>query len=246
MQPRAVLAPNASPMTLTGTTTYLVGREEVAIIDPGSDAPAHLAALEAESKGARSVRILITHNHPDHAAGARLLARRVDARIFSLGSGTLRDGAVIPTDEGALTAIATPGHAPDHVAFHWPAASAVFCGDLMMGGLDTAVVAAPEGDIGQYLQSLARIRALRVRTIYPSHGPAFTDPDQAISRYLEHRAQRENQVIAAMSNGGRDLDSITSAVYGDQLDPALRDFARAAIQAYITHLYHTGRLPEED
>jgi glyoxylase-like metal-dependent hydrolase (beta-lactamase superfamily II) len=246
MQPRAVLAPNASPMTLTGTTTYLVGRAEVAIIDPGSDDPSHLDALAAETPGARSIRILITHNHPDHAAGARLLARRVDARVFSLGSGTLRDGAVIPTDEGALTAIATPGHAPDHVAFHWPAASAIFCGDLMMGGLDTAVVAAPEGDIGQYLASLDRLRSLRAHTIYPSHGPAFTDADSAIARYIAHREEREHQVIAAMTGGARDLDSLTDAVYGTPLDPALREFARAAIQAYVAHLYATGRLPEED
>ena len=246
MQPRAVLAPNASPMTLTGTTTYLVGRNEVAIIDPGSDAPSHLEALAAETGGARSVRILITHNHPDHAAGARMLARRIDARIFSLGSGTLRDGAVISTDEGPLTAIATPGHAPDHVAFHWPAAKAVFCGDLMMGGLDTAVVAAPEGDVGQYLESLERLRSLHADTIYPSHGPAFTDAEQAITRYLSHREKRENQVIAAMTNGTRDLDAITDTVYGADLDPALRDFARAAIQAYVAHLYATDRLPEED
>jgi glyoxylase-like metal-dependent hydrolase (beta-lactamase superfamily II) len=233
-------------MTLSGTTTYLIGRAELAIIDPGSAEQSHLDALATEAADARTVRILITHNHPDHAAGARQLARRVDARIFSLGSGTLRDGAAIPTDQGELRAIATPGHAPDHVAFHWPAAAAVFCGDLMMGGLDTAVVAAPEGDVRQYMESLARIRELRPETIYPSHGPAFTNADQAVATYLAHREKRIGQVVEAMSNGARDIESITDAVYGPGLDPALRDFARSAIQAYITHLYHNGRLPEED
>src|SRR5687767_14807738 len=93
MQPRAVLAPNASPMTLSGTTTYLVGRTEIAIIDPGSADATHLDAIAREVTGASSIRILITHNHPDHASGARELARKVDARIFSLGTGTLRHGA---------------------------------------------------------------------------------------------------------------------------------------------------------
>ena len=233
-------------MTMGGTITYLVGRTELAILDPGCDAPSHLDAIAAQAEGAAAIRILLTHHHPDHAGGAREIARRLDARIFSLGSGTLRDGARVPTDEGELIAVATPGHSPDHVAFHWPAAGALFCGDLMMGGLDTAVVAAPEGDLGHYLDSLERIRALQPLIIYPAHGPAFTDPGAALDRYAAHRREREAQVIAAIQTGARDLDAITDRVYGDGLEPALREFARAAVQAYITHLYATGRFPEDD
>jgi len=246
LKPRAILAPNASPMTLDGTVTFLVGERDVAIIDPGSAADSHLDAIVAAVGDASSVRILLTHDHPDHSGGARPLARRLDARIFASASGLLRDGSVIPTDRGELVAVATPGHAPDHVAFHWPAARAVFCGDLMMGGHDTSVVAAPEGDLAAYLASLGRLRQLAVDVIYPSHGPAFTDPAAALDRYVAHRVERERQVLDAIAAGRRDLDAITDHVYGHFIDPALRSFARSAVQAYLTHIIATGRFPADD
>jgi glyoxylase-like metal-dependent hydrolase (beta-lactamase superfamily II) len=246
LRPRSFLAPNASPMTMDGTVTYMVGRDEVAIIDPGSAAGSHLDALAGAAAGARTVRVLLTHDHPDHSTGARQLARRLDARIFSLGAGTLRDGGDIPTDEGPLIALATPGHSPDHTAFHWPAARAVFCGDLMMGGLDTAVVAAPEGDVGQYLDSLDRIGLLDIEIIYPAHGPPFTDPASALDRYVRHRLDRERQVLDAIAGGAREIADVTDVVYGDSLDPALRPFAEAAIRAYLAHLLATGRFPDAE
>jgi len=246
MKPRAVTAPNASAMTLTGTVTWLVGDDELAIIDPGSADPTHIDALAAAASGASTVRILLTHNHPDHSGGSRQLARRVDARVFSIASGTLRDGSVIPTDHGDLITLATPGHTPDHASFHWPAGSAIFCGDLMMGGLDTALVAAPEGDLGAYLDSLQRIRLLEPGTIYPAHGPAFTDPVTALDRYVHHREERERQVLAAAATGVCGLDGITDLVYGPDLDPELRPYAKGAIQAYLAHLLATGRFPSPD
>jgi glyoxylase-like metal-dependent hydrolase (beta-lactamase superfamily II) len=246
MKPRAFTAPNASAMTLTGTVTYVIGDADVAIIDPGSADAAHIDALSAAVAGASSVRILLTHDHPDHSGGARQLARRVDGRVFSIGTGMLRDGSVIPTDHGDLTTLATPGHTPDHAAFHWPAGKAIFCGDLMMGGLDTALVAAPEGDLGLYLTSLERIRNLAPEIIYPAHGPAFTDPQAALDRYVQHREKREQQVLAAAASGVCGLDGITDVVYGPDLDPELRSYARAAIQAYLKHLLDTDRMPTAD
>jgi glyoxylase-like metal-dependent hydrolase (beta-lactamase superfamily II) len=276
MKPRAILAPNASPMTMAGTITYLVGADHVAILDPGSADPRHLAAIAAAVGDADSATILLTHDHPDHATGARELAEllgapaggrtgsgtgapaagpRVAPRgsraaglavpVRTLADGTLADGDAVPTDHGDLTVVATPGHCPDHAAFHWPAAAAVFCGDLMMGGLDTAVVAAPEGDVGAYLESLERLRALRPSVIYPAHGPPFTDPDGDIDRYVRHRREREAQVLAAVAAGARTADAITDRVYGDSIDPRLRDFARAAVVAYLRHLRETGRLPDD-
>lgn len=243
--PRSILAPNASPMTLDGTVTYVVGRREAAVIDPGSSARHHLDAIAAAVADAEVVRILITHDHPDHSGGAPELAALLGAPVLGLSDGTLSDGAHVGTDDGALVCVATPGHARDHAAFHWPEASAIFCGDLMMGGLDTSVVAVPEGDVGAYLDSLERLRSLRPRTIYPSHGPAFTDPDAAFSRYRAHRAERERQVLAALAGGVRDAAEIAEHVYGTSLHPDLRDFAIAAVEAYVEHLRATGRLAAE-
>jgi glyoxylase-like metal-dependent hydrolase (beta-lactamase superfamily II) len=239
---RSFLAPNASPMTLDGTRTYVVGRGRVAVLDPGTADPGHLDALVAAIGDADEAIILVTHQHPDHAPGAVELAGRVGASVRSVAAGTLRDGQRIETDEGDLIVLVTPGHCPDHAAFHWPAESAIFCGDLMMGGLDTAVVAAPEGSIAEYLASLERLRRLEPAVIYPSHGPPFTEPDSAIDRYVRHRRDREEQVLAALAAGARDVAAITDQVYGESLNPGLRPFAESAVEAYMQHLRETGRL----
>jgi glyoxylase-like metal-dependent hydrolase (beta-lactamase superfamily II) len=246
LRPRSILAPNASPMTLDGTITYLVGERRVAIIDPGCADRMHIDAIAAAAAAVReaAATILLTHHHPDHAAGALELGTLLQAPVLSLAAGTLHDGQAVSTDAGELVVLATPGHAPDHAAFHWPAADAIFCGDLMMGGLDTTVVGAPEGDLGAYLESLDRLRAARPRTIYPSHGPPFTDPDAALDRYVEHRAERERQVLVAVAAGARSVDAITDRVYGPALDEELRPFATAAVEAYLEHLRRDGRLPD--
>jgi glyoxylase-like metal-dependent hydrolase (beta-lactamase superfamily II) len=184
-------------------------------------------------------------------AAARRVSARADAppRVVkrtgeasrAAGGGLLADGVRIGTDEGELVVVRTPGHAPDHISLHWPAASAIFCGDLMMGGMDTAVVAAPEGDVGQYLSSLERLRSLRPSVIYPAHGPPFTDPDDAIDRYVRHREERLGQVLAAVEAGDDEVESIADRIYGASLDPGLRPFAESAVAAYLAHLRATGR-----
>jgi glyoxylase-like metal-dependent hydrolase (beta-lactamase superfamily II) len=241
-RPRSVLAPNASAMTMEGTTTYIVGRRRAVVIDPGSADPRHLDALADAVADAGHVEILLTHDHPDHIGGAPELAARLDARVLGPGGEALADGAGIVTDEGTLLALATPGHTPDHLAFHWPDVGAIFCGDLMMGGIDTAVVAHPEGDVGDYLDSLLRLRRLAPNIIYPSHGPAFTDPADAIGRYVRHREERQAQVLVAVATGARTPEEIADSVYGAGLEPGLRGFAVAAVRAYLSHLRRTGRL----
>lgn len=241
-EPRSILAPNASAMTMGGTITYLVGDRQVVIIDPGSAAPSHLDAIVTAVGDADDATILVTHDHPDHVTGAPELAALLDAPVLAPGDGSLRDNQLVPTDHGELVALHTPGHAPHHASLHWPAAAAIFCGDLMMGGIDTAVVAAPEGDVGAYLDSLDRLRALAPRIIYPAHGPAFTDPDQALDRYVRHRVERQDQVLAAVHAGARTAGEIADRVYGAALEPDLRGFALAAIRAYLQHLRTTGRL----
>jgi glyoxylase-like metal-dependent hydrolase (beta-lactamase superfamily II) len=239
---RAILAPNASPMTLDGTRTFLVGERRVVVIDPGPDMAAHLNAVADAIGNGVLVAILVTHDHADHAQGAAPLAERFRAPIRMQRAGTLDAQDRIDTDAGPLIAIKTPGHTPDHFAFHWPAEQAVFCGDLMMGGLDTALVAPPEGDLTDYLHSLQVVRSLQPRVIHPAHGPSFTDPEKAVATYVEHRKSREQQVLAALESGAQEPDDIVTAVYGAALHPELREAARAAVQAYIEHLERSDRL----
>ncbi|MEJ2186537.1 MAG: MBL fold metallo-hydrolase [Gemmatimonadota bacterium] len=232
--PRVVTAANPSPMTLEGTHTYLVGRRRVAVIDAGPALPEHQAAV-AEAVGGAAAVILLTHEHPDHAAGAAALADLLSAPIRRPAAG-LAEGRRFLTDAGELVAVATPGHTPDHYAFHWPGAGAVFVGDLMMGGQDTTLVAPPDGDLGAYLTSLDRIRSLDAHVLYPSHGPPFRDASEAIARYVAHRRDREGRVVAALQEGPLSVDALVDAVYGSELDARLRAAARGATHAYLSHL----------
>lgn len=227
---KTIVAANASPMTLDGTRTYVIGTERVAIIDPGPLLDEHLDAVAGTVGSGVPASVLVTHSHPDHADGAASLAERLGTSVRFA-----HDGDVIPTDAGDLLALATPGHTPDHISFWWEAERAVFCGDLMMGGRDTALVAKPEGDLADYLGSLRILRDLRPLTILPAHGPPITDPDAAIDLYIHHREERLAQVRRALE-GGDSLDSVVEAVYGAELDPRLRPYAETAVAAYVDYI----------
>ena len=228
---RSIIANNASAMTLDGTRTYIIGEKQVAVIDPGPRLEEHQNAVADHVGSGASVYVVVTHDHPDHADGAEALARR-----FGTVVRAPKDGELIVTDAGPLNVIATPGHTPDHLSFHFPTENAIFCGDLMMGGLDTALVARPEGNLRAYLHSLERLRALRPAIIYPAHGEPFEDSDGAIDRYIRHREDRLRQVADAYHAGARTRDELLDRVYGESLDPRLREYAGAAIEAYIDYL----------
>jgi len=257
MEPRFVLAPNPSPMTHEGTRSYIVGRERPVVIDPGPALEAHHAALMQALGGVRPAAILITHAHPDHAPGSLRLANETGAPVL-MAPGALApsiapeavtrwigEGERIETDAGVLRAIATPGHAPEHLAFHWtedgaPTGGALFVGDLLMGEGDTALVAAPEGDLARYLRSLEAVAALEASVFYPTHGPPLTDPLGALERYRAHREERIEQVRASLAAGDASAAELVDTIYGDALHPALHEAAAGSLAAVLAYLAQRG------
>lgn len=250
-----LLAPNPSPMTLDGTRTFVVGRERPVVIDPGPDDPAHLDAIEGALGGVAPAAILLTHAHPDHSAAAAPLAKRTGAPVM-ISRGALHsplrdeqvarwlaDGEEVETDAGTLRAVATPGHVPEHVAFHWLAENTLFAGDAFMGGSDTTLVAPPEGDLAAYLATLDRVEALAPSRILPAHGPPIEDPLAAVRRYRAHRGERIEQVVRALRAAGPARPSqILDAVYGAELHPGLRHAAKGSLHAILGYLRATDRV----
>ena len=228
-------------MTLDGTRTYIVGSRHVAIIDPGPLLQSHIDAVAAAVGGRVHASILITHAHPDHDEGVHALAARLQAEIVSV-----TDGQTIETGGGDLAALRTPGHTADHMSFLFEREHAVFCGDLMMGGLDTALVAPPEGNLREYLASLERIRNLAPAVIYPAHGPAIHEPVKAIENYVRHRADRVAQVESALETGPRSASGLVDIIYGSELDERLRPYAASAVEAYLEYLAEAGRVQRVD
>ncbi len=258
---RAVLAPNPSPMTLDGTRTYLVGRQRPVVIDPGPALDGHVAAVEAALGGVRPEAILLTHSHADHAGAAPALAERTGAPVW-MARGALRggfapglvvsrwigDGDVVECDAGTLSAIATPGHAPEHLAFvlrqgvrsSW---DVLFVGDHLMGEGDTTLVAPPEGDLADYLDSLERLGAAEAEIMYPAHGPPIPDPAAAVRRYAAHREARIAQVREALREGGPARPAaLVRRVYGAGLDPALARAAEGSLGAILGYLEKRGEV----
>jgi glyoxylase-like metal-dependent hydrolase (beta-lactamase superfamily II) len=241
-------------MTLDGTRSFLVGRRRPVVIDPGPDDPAHLAALERALGGVTPEAIVLTHSHADHAGGAAALAAATGAPVLAAtdagGAGYppelavrwVAEGVGVETDSGLLHVLATPGHAPEHIALRWtggdaPEGGAVFVGDLLMGSGDTTLVAPPEGDLRAYLQSLERLGALKPAVLYPAHGPPLTNPAAALRRYVAHRMERVAQVRAARAaNPDLPVAELVRSIYGPALHPALAGAAEGSIRAVLAYL----------
>ncbi len=255
MEPRVVRADNAGLFTLDGTRTHLLGRRRVAIIDPGPESTAHrdrLLSLLAAG-GAEEVRVLVTHDHPDHAGGVDSLVQAVEetgikvgvcasplsslAELEALPFMPLREGDEVPTDAGRLRALETPGHTRDHLAFHWSGGTALFAGDLVLGEGSTAWVGSYPGCVADYLESLRHVEILQVRRILPAHGPPIDDSHEAIGRYREHRLRRIGQVRDAVGSiPDATIGELVDRVYGPELPPGLRDGAAWSVRAILDHL----------
>jgi glyoxylase-like metal-dependent hydrolase (beta-lactamase superfamily II) len=243
-----VLAPNPSVYTLEGTNSWVVGEGPSVVIDPGPDDDEHLdevASAAAERGGVGAV--LVTHDHPDHAPGAASFAQRVSAPLFAFrlaGAEHLRDGQRIRAGGtgGAaldLVAVHTPGHTSDHVAFHVPSSSALFTGDAVLGR-GTSFIDPPDGDLRQYLRSLTRMLDLAPATIYPGHGPVVLRAQAKIREYLDHRAERETQVLGAMEGGGVTVAEMVSVIYADY-PLEVHELAGRSILAHLLKLESDGR-----
>ena len=248
-----VLAPNPSPMTLDGTNTWIVAEPDsplAVVIDPGPLDEGHLRRVidTVERAGRRVALTLLTHGHADHAEGAARFAELTGTAVraldpaLRLGEEGLTAGDVITTGGLELRVVPTPGHTADSLSFHLPADAAVLTGDTVLGR-GTTMVAHPDGRLGDYLDSLRRLRSLTVddgvHTVLPGHGPVLDDAQGAVEYYLAHRAKRLAQVETAVENGHRTAAEVVAHVYAD-VDRTLWPAAELSVRAQLEYLEEHG------
>lgn len=216
-------------MTLAGTNTYVVGRGPAVVIDPGPDDRGHIEAIREATEARGGIgAVLLTHGHRDHSAAARALG---------VEPPRLGDGDVV----SGIRAIATPGHATDHLCF--VLGRACFTGDLVLGE-GSSIVPTRElgGSLRDYMRSLRRLAELDLELIYPGHGPVVEDPEAKLAEYIAHREERRRRLEAALERGERSRAALVAEVW-DDVPEQLRDAAAVALQAHLEMLEDEGRLP---
>jgi glyoxylase-like metal-dependent hydrolase (beta-lactamase superfamily II) len=258
---RRVICNNPGPFTFTGTGTYIVGRGEVAVIDPGPDIAEHLQAIIAAVSGERVSAILTTHTHIDHSPLAHPFAKATGAKIYGrpapegdaegprmdeanepafVPDVTLAEGDAVSGPGWTLRAIATPGHVSNHLCYALEEENALFTGDHIMGW-STTVIAPPLGDMGDYYASLDKVAAGGFSTLWPTHGPPVTDVAPFVGAYREHRLERERQIIDQVAAGKARIKDMVEAIYVD-VDPRLHPAAARSVLAHLIHLVRTGQM----
>ena len=259
---RRLLAHNPGPFTFKGTGVTIIGQGHVAVIDPGPDDPHHLGVLRDALKNETVTHILVTHTHRDHSPAARALSEWTGAAIYGFGphgSGkaeegivieeggdmgfrpdvVVRDGDVIKARDFSLACVHTPGHTSNHVCYALLEEKALFSGDHVMGW-STTVVAPPDGDMAQYLSSLKKLLDRDDAVYWPTHGGPIRDPKSFVKAYLEHRYEREAQIIASLRDGVWSIPEMVARIYVG-LDPALRPAASLSVFAHLLQLTKDGR-----
>ncbi len=255
---RRVVARNPGPFTFLGTGTYIVGRGEVAVIDPGPDLPEHLEAILAATAGETISHIVITHHHSDHwplmvplkaLTGAPIYGCAVVGAAEADEGGAAIQGAFAPeislcgggTIAGkgwTLEAIPTPGHTSNHLCYALAEENALFSGDHIMGW-STTVITPPDGDMTDYLQSLAKVRARGFATLWPTHGPPIREVAPFIDAYVAHRQERMDQITTALAAGPATINDLVPKLYAD-VDSRLWPAAARSMLAAIIHLERSG------
>lgn len=257
---RLVVCDNPGPFTFTGTCTYIVGRGAVAIIDPGPENDGHVAALLDAVKGESVRHIVLTHTHRDHSPAARVLAEKTGAKIVGCApyvakpgapSGldsahdtdyapahVLADGDILEGDGFTLEAIATPGHASNHVAYALREENALFSGDHVMAW-STSIVAPPDGSMTDYMASLDKLRARSEAIYWPGHGGPVKDPPRYLRALAHHRRLRESAILNRIAAGDTNIPAMVERIY-ENLDPRLRGAAALSVYAHIEDLVARG------
>jgi glyoxylase-like metal-dependent hydrolase (beta-lactamase superfamily II) len=246
---RRIVAPNPGLMTGPGTNTYLVGIDEIAVVDPGPADASHLDAIVG-CGGDRIRWILATHTQKDQAPGVAGLKKRTGAEVlgFDARDGFVPDteigeGFVLEATEFRLKAVHTPGHASNHLCFLVTSERMLLSGDHVMEG-STVVISPPDGDMAAYLDSLRRLLTLRLRAIAPGHGQLIEEPQAYVEQYLAHRAEREDQIVAALAAGDTTIADVVARAYRD-VDPALHPWAARTVHAHLLKLLAEGRVTGE-
>ncbi|MDP2260387.1 MAG: MBL fold metallo-hydrolase [Caulobacter sp.] len=261
---RRVVANNPGPFTFLGTGTYIIGNgDSVAVIDPGPDMDDHLQAILKATEGERITHIFITHNHLDHSPLARPLQALTGAVTYGcpltgppeadsdirMEAGDDRgfvadigvcDGGTFQGEGWTIEAIATPGHTSNHICYALHEENALFSGDHIMGW-STTVISPPDGDMGDYFASLDRIKARGFSTLWPTHGPPITQPEPFVQAYIDHRRNREAQILAAIGQGLTRIKAMVPVLYKD-VDPRLHPAAAHSVLAHTLHLVREGRI----
>jgi glyoxylase-like metal-dependent hydrolase (beta-lactamase superfamily II) len=261
---RRVVARNPSPFTHAGSGTYLVGHGRVAVIDPGPRSDEHVDALLRALQGEEVAQILVTHTHADHSGAAPLLAAKTGAPTFGFGPhaqgrrGVAEDKVEAGADwdftpdhvlgerdtlEGAsyqITALHTPGHCSNHLCFSLAESKSLFTGDHVMGWA-TSVIVPPDGDMGDYLENLARLLGRDDAHYLPTHGPRIDDPKPLVAAYIEHRKAREAQVLACLGRGVGRIKDMVVEMYRD-VPVGLHPAAARSVFAHVLQLQTEGRV----
>lgn len=254
---RRLLAPNPSLMTGPGTNTYLIGSAEVAVLDPGPAIDSHIEQI-IQLADAPVRWILVTHTHPDHSPAANVLAQMTGAQVFGRPApeGPHQDDTVPlewfcndgefleDIDEFDMEVFHTPGHASNHVCYLHKESNWLFTGDHIVDG-STVVIDPPDGNMKQYLDSLRRVQKLECDVLAPGHGELIRDPGHVIDWIIEHRLEREAQVVAALAaNPGLTLSELVPHVYKD-VDQKLYGWAERSLLAHLQKLEEEGRVSQQ-
>lgn len=252
MKPIPIHACNPGPYTGEGNWTWLIHGRVTTLIDAGTGDPRHLDAIERALDGATLTQVLVTHGHGDHASGAMALAERFPGARFlkmpwperdakwPVPWETLENGRAIAAGDDTLVAVHTPGHAPDHLCFWHADSRSMFCGDLAQRNTTIYVPPQLQGDLIAYLASLKRVLALQPARLLPAHGPVIEEPAALLRSYIEHRREREEQIVERLRAGESSPDAIVASLYRG-LKPALLPMARESVLAHLIKLEREGR-----